>query len=358
MGIEFIQDDDRLREERKKAKKNKDKYVGMSSDSMGFRGGSGFESGWQDKWPNSGVTGGSWGKDADKNKGGYQDNSDDDDNNAHRGYSPDPGSEYKDTEAVDDNKRFSSVKVGSTLSNNNQFNTSSDKTTGDSKKKTVNKVRKPIDLGAAATFAANASSAQPSNNSTQNNVSNKSTTNFDLFSTDDDTAIGNNAANNSNQYQQPSSLVITGNDDDFDPRSFGRATASNNNSSSNNGNNFGFGNSVNSPNDGQDGDFADFSSAFGGATSSCDNNTNKTDQNLFGSGIPAPPSPKETTPGGDFDLFGGSSTVPSNPAQSSNLDDLLGGLGSGAQSLTSMPNLMSAPPAGTAQPSEALFGGH
>ena len=53
--IEFIQDDDRLREERKKAKKNKDKYVGMSSDSMGFRGGSGFESGWQDKWPNSGI---------------------------------------------------------------------------------------------------------------------------------------------------------------------------------------------------------------------------------------------------------------------------------------------------------------
>ena len=51
--IEFIQDDDRLREERKKAKKNKDKYVGMSSDSMGFRG-SGFDSGWQDKWPNSG----------------------------------------------------------------------------------------------------------------------------------------------------------------------------------------------------------------------------------------------------------------------------------------------------------------
>ena len=52
--IEFIQDDDRLREERKKAKKNKDKYVGMSSDSMGFRG-SGFDSGWQDKWPNSGM---------------------------------------------------------------------------------------------------------------------------------------------------------------------------------------------------------------------------------------------------------------------------------------------------------------
>lgn len=36
--IEFVQDDDRLREERKKAKKNKDKFVGVSSDSMGFRG--------------------------------------------------------------------------------------------------------------------------------------------------------------------------------------------------------------------------------------------------------------------------------------------------------------------------------
>uniref|UniRef100_A0A3B4GH91 Clathrin interactor 1-like n=1 Tax=Pundamilia nyererei TaxID=303518 RepID=A0A3B4GH91_9CICH len=32
--VEFIQDDDRLREERKKAKKNKDKYIGVSSDSM------------------------------------------------------------------------------------------------------------------------------------------------------------------------------------------------------------------------------------------------------------------------------------------------------------------------------------
>lgn len=36
--IEFIQDDDRLREERKKAKKNKDKYIGMSSDAMGGTG--------------------------------------------------------------------------------------------------------------------------------------------------------------------------------------------------------------------------------------------------------------------------------------------------------------------------------
>lgn len=35
--IDFIQDDNRLREERKKAKKNRDKYIGVSSDTMGFR---------------------------------------------------------------------------------------------------------------------------------------------------------------------------------------------------------------------------------------------------------------------------------------------------------------------------------
>lgn len=36
--VEFVQDDDRLREERKKAKKNKDKYIGVSSETMGHRG--------------------------------------------------------------------------------------------------------------------------------------------------------------------------------------------------------------------------------------------------------------------------------------------------------------------------------
>ena len=38
--IEFIQDDDRLRDERKKAKKTKDKYIGVASDAI-MRGGSG-----------------------------------------------------------------------------------------------------------------------------------------------------------------------------------------------------------------------------------------------------------------------------------------------------------------------------
>lgn len=35
--IEFIQDDDRLRDERKKAKVNRDKYVGVGSDTSTSR---------------------------------------------------------------------------------------------------------------------------------------------------------------------------------------------------------------------------------------------------------------------------------------------------------------------------------
>jgi len=32
--IEFVQDDDRVREERRKAKKTKDKYIGMAGEAM------------------------------------------------------------------------------------------------------------------------------------------------------------------------------------------------------------------------------------------------------------------------------------------------------------------------------------
>ncbi|KAG9346849.1 hypothetical protein JZ751_007198 [Albula glossodonta] len=57
--VEFVQDDDRLREERKKAKKNKDKYIGVSSESMGSFSHTGerFDSEskgkWDDDWDRS-----------------------------------------------------------------------------------------------------------------------------------------------------------------------------------------------------------------------------------------------------------------------------------------------------------------
>lgn len=44
--IDFIQDDDKLRDERKKAKKNKDKYIGMSSEAMGMRSGGSSYNDW------------------------------------------------------------------------------------------------------------------------------------------------------------------------------------------------------------------------------------------------------------------------------------------------------------------------
>ncbi|KAG7241818.1 hypothetical protein INR49_024788, partial [Caranx melampygus] len=62
--VEFVQDDDRLREERKKAKKIKDKYTGMSSDSMGYRNYSG------DRYDSSDSRG-KWDDDWEKNKGQF-----------------------------------------------------------------------------------------------------------------------------------------------------------------------------------------------------------------------------------------------------------------------------------------------
>ncbi|XP_028839195.1 clathrin interactor 1 isoform X2 [Denticeps clupeoides] len=64
--VEFVQDDDRLREERKKAKKNKDKYIGVSSESMGgFRTGESVERGFESE------NRGKWDEEWDKSKGSF-----------------------------------------------------------------------------------------------------------------------------------------------------------------------------------------------------------------------------------------------------------------------------------------------
>ncbi|XP_040036677.2 clathrin interactor 1 isoform X1 [Gasterosteus aculeatus] len=71
--VEFIQDDDRLRDERKKAKKNKDKYIGVSSDSMGGGGGGmggGGEGGGGNKTSNE-LDQSKWDEDWDKSKGAF-----------------------------------------------------------------------------------------------------------------------------------------------------------------------------------------------------------------------------------------------------------------------------------------------
>lgn len=62
--VEFVQDDDRLREERKKAKKNKDKYIGVSSDSMGGGGGGSVKN-------SNELDRNKWDEDWDKSRGAF-----------------------------------------------------------------------------------------------------------------------------------------------------------------------------------------------------------------------------------------------------------------------------------------------
>ncbi|XP_058801183.1 telomere length regulation protein TEL2 homolog [Phymastichus coffea] len=87
--IDFVQDDEKLREERKKAKKNKDKYIGMSSEAMGVRAGfggvsSGNHERWMDnpKWTGSAAREGGdgyneWDRGSPRAKGFEDANSDD-----------------------------------------------------------------------------------------------------------------------------------------------------------------------------------------------------------------------------------------------------------------------------------------
>ncbi|KAJ8683797.1 hypothetical protein QAD02_019589 [Eretmocerus hayati] len=115
--IDFIQDDDKLRDERKKAKKNKDKYIGMSSEAMGMRLGPGLDR-WSDnpKWNKPPAEGyNEWDRD-NKSSKGFEDvnNSDDgerEDSDGDTQANPRVGSgiqhvgerrEYKDTmESID-----------------------------------------------------------------------------------------------------------------------------------------------------------------------------------------------------------------------------------------------------------------
>ncbi|XP_031784859.1 telomere length regulation protein TEL2 homolog isoform X1 [Nasonia vitripennis] len=120
--IDFIQDDDKLREERKKAKKNKDKYIGMSSEAMGMRlgGGGGGGDRWMDnpKWASNKSSGGGgdgyndWDRGDNRSRGFEDANNSDDgeredsDNETHTSPRKNPGTgerrEYRDTmESVD-----------------------------------------------------------------------------------------------------------------------------------------------------------------------------------------------------------------------------------------------------------------
>lgn len=211
--IDFIQDDDKLKEERKKAKKNKDKYVGLSSEAMGMRFGGGDR--WTDspKWNKSNVdTYNDWDR---ENRGkGFEDanNSDDgeredSDNDTH----PSPkrgGREYRDT--MDSIDRIGKTIQGTTPS----ANASPARTT-----RTIKKV----DLGAAANYGKEQSNTF---SSPANHQKNKNDILNDIFDSQND--------NNSKSAID---------DDDFNPRATTQPPASSQNSKL---------------------DFGDFASAFCG----------------------------------------------------------------------------------------------
>lgn len=74
--IDFIQDDDRLREERKKAKRNRDKYIGMSSDIIGVRTairGTGSSDYSDSSWKTAGNHGDNWYSDSREDNDRYED---------------------------------------------------------------------------------------------------------------------------------------------------------------------------------------------------------------------------------------------------------------------------------------------
>ncbi|XP_030750296.1 clathrin interactor 1 isoform X2 [Sitophilus oryzae] len=154
--IDFIQDDDRLREERKKAKKNKDKYIGMSSDMMGMRfGGS-------EKWDERPYTRNEFAdqewddpstnryRDKSREEEDDRDNIDSDEETSGRigktsntiKYKDDGKSEnFQSSNTIQSEKRIASLSLNSGRT--------------DSPKRTQKPIKK-VDLGAAANFGRDA----------------------------------------------------------------------------------------------------------------------------------------------------------------------------------------------------------
>ncbi|XP_054747384.1 telomere length regulation protein TEL2 homolog isoform X1 [Anastrepha obliqua] len=153
--IDFIQDDDRLREERKKAKKNKDKYIGMSSDAMGMRSISAQSSGYNDWRAQRSDFGDNWYSDA---RGGDRYEDEDAQYEGEREYSdsdsPSPRRAYRY------NDRSSPAEIGTdakpnSISMNIRPKSASSSTASSITKQTAAKPpvgSKKIDMGAAANF--------------------------------------------------------------------------------------------------------------------------------------------------------------------------------------------------------------
>ena len=352
--LEFVQDDDRLREERKKAKKNKDKYIGMSSDSMGFRSGYGggssggfSDSGWKSFDSSKGSSGGGgttgrWDSDDEANNDcGVQDS-------RAREFTDDSfGSEFDKAREETRGKVPRHPSGGSA----DFEGIRSPSSQGSAQSKTKKPLKK-VDLGAAATFGQkqqDVSQSQSQSNNKNNNILD------DLFSD-----------------SQPKAGQIVASNDDFDPRG-----------GSSNGQTVGFDAFATDNNNGIDNktvdDFADFSSAFSGSGGGSSRPPPRDDFDLFAA-APAGLSESLAAPAStgqdlfaDFssslaasapppaqqpamDLFSGLQTSPSAPTPSNTMFGAPSQPAGGAVDLLDGLSLTSLPPSAMMQPPTAAGG--
>ncbi|CAL1673232.1 unnamed protein product [Lasius platythorax] len=261
--IDFIQDDDKLRDERKKAKKNKDKYVGLSSEAMGMRFGGGDR--WMDnpKWNKSSTE--SY-NDWDNRGKGFEDTNNSDDGereDSDNDTSPKKGGrEYRDTLDNINHGKPAQISIPST-------NTSPARTT-----RTIKKV----DLGAAANYG-----KEQSNNSTPVQQSNN------LSSPTNKQKTKNDILNDIFESQSDNGRL---DDDDFNPRANTQSIAQPQNANLDFGD---FTSAFNNPamvktkesND----EFADFTSAFNSVAISNPPSQPQTQMNLMGVAIPTVNNP-------------------------------------------------------------------
>ncbi|XP_013101191.2 uncharacterized protein LOC106082966 isoform X1 [Stomoxys calcitrans] len=268
--IDFIQDDDRLREERKKAKKNKDKYIGMSSDVMGVRSGGyggGFnDGGWRtsrsdhgENWYSDSRSGDRY-EDDDAQYEGEKEFSDSDSPSPRRNY------RYNDraspAEIATESKSTGNINMNIRPAKSAMSANASAPVTKQPQNKANVGGNKKIDMGAAASFGKKSNAAagihSPTHRDTPADSNNDDLIGYsslnnnlsvgisDLESNNTTTATNNNNIHNLFPTCSPksektlnSAAVITDDLDDFNPRA------------------------VEQP----QGEFGDFASAFGGSAS-------------------------------------------------------------------------------------------
>jgi len=271
--LEFVQDDDRLRDERKKAKKNKDKYVGMSSDSSSFRGSGG---GWDGGWKSFDKSGGD--KAATSGRWDSKDSDEDEEK-------VDKADEFKDDWAE---QKPTSSKLPRRPSGGAADWPGGEPAAAARTAKTAAKPVKKVDLGASASLGKTAAQVKPV--ATQPARMNNNLME-DLFS---------------NSQPKQGQMATGGDDfDDFNPRSDETTGNYESLAASDNAENNNF-----AASSAADDDFADFSSAFSGGS----NGNSGGDVNLFG-GAAAP----DAAPSTQQDLFGGFSAPAVTPAASLDL---------------------------------------